>query len=416
MAVRTGKISRRAFLGGSLSLAGLSGTSAAFSKPIRAIKGAQWFDGTSFTEREGFVFGGLFTFHRPARIDDILDLTGAYLVPPYADAHNHGIGTGDEQRDRAMIRDYLRAGVFYMQSQGNLPLTAADKARLGLNRADGLDAILAQGSITGPGGHPMGLIRDLVLPRGGYPGYTLETLRDVRFYEVGSEVELHAKWPLVRAAGGDFVKYFLINSESHAERRDDPAYFGRRGVDPALARSIVALAHGDGKRASAHVKSSADFATALESGADIVAHVPQEELTPELVRRAAQRKVVVTTTTAFLARIHRGEPASFERVQKHNLRVLRDAGVHLAIGSDDPADPTPGEISHLSRLGVFSNAELLAMWTGSTARAIFPGRRIGALEEGYEASLLALDADPLDDLAHAQAIRLRMKQGIVLTA
>jgi predicted amidohydrolase YtcJ len=35
--------------------------------------------------------------------------------------------------------------------------------------------------------------------------------------------------------------------------------------------------------------------------------------------------------------------------------------------------------------------ELLSIWTGETARTIFPGRKIGSLQEGYEASFLALE-------------------------
>lgn len=405
---------RRAVLGGSVAL-GLAGCATpAEGGHARAITGAQWFDGARFASRTGFVIGDTLSFRRPARVDETLDLAGAYIVPPFADAHNHGIGTGVEARDRAMIAAYLNAGVFYMQSQGNLPLSAIDKARLGLNTPSGVDAIFAQGSITGPGGHPMGLIRDVLLPRGFFPDHTLETLRDVRFYEVVSEAELDAKWPLIRAAGGDFVKFFLFDSANHVARAADPAFVGRRGLDPALAPAVVTRAHADGKRASAHVVTAADFRVALEGGADIVAHIPEEVLTADDARRAADRRVVVITTCAFLFRLARGDGEVRRTAHTRNLRLLRDAGVHLAIGSDDPADPTPGEIAYLADLGVFSNAELLAMWSGATARAIFPERRIGRLEEGYEASLLALNANPLDDLTSAQSMRLRMKQGMVL--
>lgn len=380
-----------------------------------AISGALWFDGGTFVSRPGYVEQGRFTFRRPARIDSDLDLTGAHMVPPFADAHNHGIGTGVEERDRAMIASYLSAGVFYMQSHGNLPLSASEKQRLDLNAPQGLDAVFAQGSITGPGGHPMGLIRDVLLPRGFFPGQTLETLRDRRFFEVSSDADLRAKWPLIQAAGGDFVKFFLVNSEHHGERRDDPDYFGRRGLDPALAPLIVGRAHADGKRASAHVASAADFRTALASGADIIAHVPEVEITQEDARQAAERGVIVITTCAFLARQARNTARPIADIQTRNLRLLRDAGVHLAIGSDDPADPTPGEIAYLKGLRVFSDGELLALWTNATARAIFPGRRIGSLSEGYEASFLALETNPLVEAGAQPRIRLRFKQGVPLS-
>lgn len=408
------QVNRRAVLAGSLASAVAGCATQAARAPKLAITGALWFDGTRFVPRTMFVTHTIFTSRRPSRIDETLDLSGAYIVPPYADAHNHGIGTGVETRDRAMIADYLRAGVFYMQSQGNLPLSRQQQIQLGLGE-QGLEAKFAQGSITGPGGHPIALIRDVLLPAGYFPGRTLETLRDVRFYEVASEAELDAKWPLIQAAEGDFVKFFLVDSEFHVARAADPAFVGRRGLNPALAPAVVARAHADRKRASAHVSSAADFRVALDSGADIIAHVPIERLTAEDARRAAERGVIVITTCAFLFRIARGDGEVRRAAQTHNLRLLRDAGVHLAIGSDDPTDPTPREIAYLAELGVFSNAELLSMWSDATARAILPLRRVGRLEEGHDASFLALDRNPLDDLANAQSIRMRVKLGTRLS-
>ncbi len=46
--------------------------------------------------------------------------------------------------------------------------------------------------------------------------------------------------------------------------------------------------------------------------------------------------------------------------------------------------------------------------------AIFPDRKIGRLADGYEASFLVLDADPLADFSAIEKIRLRVKQGFHL--
>jgi hypothetical protein len=129
-----------------------------------------WTPGSSPRSRGGVSTVGSLSAD-PPRVARALDLSGAYLIPPFADAHNHGIGTGDEQRDRAMIGRYLRDGVLYMQSMGNAPLTRADRDRLGLGGPNGVDAMLAQGTITGTGGHPMGLLRNVLLPQGYFPGH-----------------------------------------------------------------------------------------------------------------------------------------------------------------------------------------------------------------------------------------------------
>jgi imidazolonepropionase-like amidohydrolase len=43
---------------------------------------------------------------------------------------------------------------------------------------------------------------------------------------------------------------------------------------------------------------------------------------------------------------------------------------------------------------------------------IFPQRRIGLLREGYEASFLAFEGNPLDDWRNIRRIRPRFKQGV----
>jgi imidazolonepropionase-like amidohydrolase len=415
-------LNRRKLILNSLAMAFAAGGTACLKRPVAApagevvgFQGGQWFTGDGFEPREAWSIDGLLTFARPAATGRTVDIGGSFVIPPFADAHNHGIGTGVPERDRAMVRSYLLAGVFYVRSMGNLPLLAADKAGLGLNAVDGLDAVFAQGSITGHGGHPVGLIRDVLMPQGFFPGRSLESLDGSRFHQVATLAELEAKWPAIRASHGDFIKFFLFNSDEYARRRDDPAFFGRRGLDPALAAAVVGKAHAEGLRAAAHVGNVADWRTALDAGVDIVGHLPAEGmLTTQDAQRAADAGVEVITTCGFLTRLARNSPqesAAIEARQGPNLQLLKQAGVRLTIGSDDPADPSQGEIAHLRELGVFNDLELLRMWTGESARAIFPGRQIGALEEGHEASFLALEGNPLADWQATQRIRLRFKRG-----
>ncbi len=60
------------------------------------------------------------------------------------------------------------------------------------------------------------------------------------------------------------------------------------------------------------------------------------------------------------------------------------------------------------------DADLLRTWAVETPQAIFPGRKIGRLEPGYEASFLVLDENPIDRLDALRTIRMRVKQGCVL--
>jgi imidazolonepropionase-like amidohydrolase len=102
----------------------------------------------------------------------------------------------------------------------------------------------------------------------------------------------------------------------------------------------------------------------------------------------------------------------FRKITIQNLRHLKDAGVPLVVGSDThPGGGALAEIEFLRDAEVFSNLELLTMWSETTPRAIFPRRKIGALEEGYEANFLVLEGNPIQDFSRVKKIRIRVKQG-----
>ena len=98
----------------------------------------------------------------------------------------------------------------------------------------------------------------------------------------------------------------------------------------------------------------------------------------------------------------------------NNLKILAANGVPIVIGADNPADTTADEAAYIQSLGVFDNAAMLRIWGSATSLAIFPHRNIGALKEGYEASFLALGANPLTDWTVTRRIQIRFKQGTLM--
>lgn len=130
---------------------------------------------------------------------------------------------------------------------------------------------------------------------------------------------------------------------------------------------------------------------------------------------AARRGITVITTVAALVRL---APDSLRaRARAHateNLRRPCAHGVRVAIGSDDVDGTSAEEAAYLRGLGVWDDAALLRAWSMDTPRAIFPGRRIGSLADGHEASFLALGGDPLADWSNVRRVRLRFKQGRLL--
>jgi len=386
-----------------------------------ALINGQWFDGQSFERKLAYSVDGRFTFKKPARIDRTLDLGSAWIVPPFADAHSHSLGQGIPGADSEFARGYLEAGVFYIQSQGNLPMTPADRAAIRLNTPSGIDAALSNATLTSHDSALHAFFSNMILPRGIFKGYTLETLNNVRYFEIDTIEELQAKWPSIVAQKDDFIKTYLWLTDN-APFTGPPPLMGKHALNTEVFRDIVRRAHSSGLRVSVHVVSAGDFKVAVEGGADEIAHMPSfGAITPELAKLAADRGVAVVTTMAQAAAAPESLPPPMREAAAAmrvgaitNLKTLIASGVTIVIGADTPADTAAAEAAYLQSLGVFDNAAMLRMWGTTTPAAIFPNRKIGVLDEGYEASFLALDADPLADWGATRKIRMRFKQGLFL--
>jgi imidazolonepropionase-like amidohydrolase len=379
-----------------------------------AYTNGKWFDGTKFVERTMFVRDGLFV-RNAARVDQTVDLGGGWVVPPFGEAHNHNVeGANVEQRSA----QYLRDGIFYVENPTIMP---NDPARERVNRPDTIDAIFATSCFTGTGGHPWDVV-ERNIKRGGMT----EAQGDGMFYfAVDSPQDVERRWPAFVAFKPDIVKTVLVYSDQYEKRKDDPAKLGWRGLDPALLPFIVKKSHAAGLPVTAHVENAADFHAAVAAGVDQIAHLPG--FRPELddmsgytngtfliagadAKLAARKGIVVVTTV--------GEAITASKetwdVIKANLRTLQAHGVRLAIGSDAYRAGVVPEVMALHALGVFSNAELLRLWSESTATAIFPRRKVGKLTPGYEASFIVLAGDPIADFENVKKVTRRVKRGLAL--
>ena len=373
-----------------------------------------WFDGARFKPMTVYAVDGRLSFQKPARVARTLDLGGAYVIPPFAEAHNHNLITASLVD--AGVPHYLGDGVFYAKMQSSLP-DLMKPIRDRLNKPDSVDVVFANGPLTGTGGHPVAL-RERLLGMGVYPGFTKETLNNQGYVLIDSLADLENKWDLIKSFNPDFIKTILIFSEEY-EKRKDPAFFGRKGLAPRLRPHIVARAHADGLRVSVHVDTAADFHNAVESGVDEIAHLPgrsrPERIAEDDAQRAAERGIVVVTTASLALRAK--DNPRYEEIramQRYNLQLLHEKGVKIAIGSDDVEQTSDGEVDYLRALRAFDDLALLNMWTKNSAETIFPARKIGALREGFEASFLALEGNPLEDFSNTKKVRHRVKQGHLL--
>ena len=296
---------------------------------VVAYINGQWFDGTRFAPRTMWVSNDRFV-NRPNRVDSTVDLAGGYVVPPFGEAHNHNVEPSPVFD--ALVRRYLRAGVFYVQDPNNLPRGRNELVGR-VNTRESIDVTFSNGGLTGPEGHPKE-IADRNITRGAW---TAADGDGGFFYTVADRPQLDRAWTKLRSTRPDFVKAYLLYSDEYAARLSDAATAGWRGLDPRLLPDVVRLAHAANLRVVVHVESAADFHTAVEAGVDQIAHIPgfrgdermqlpdpsRFAISRADARAAARRQIAVITTLAGLAEVKDVMfRESLSRLLKANLTVL----------------------------------------------------------------------------------------------
>lgn len=406
---------------------GHNATSAPSSLPAPNLhlKRGLWFNGSSFRPMEWYAVGGKLTSRRPARVDAVVDLRGRHVIPPLTEAHNHDLQ--NSFMAGRMAPGYLASGIFYSGQMGANP-DDIRPFRSFLGTPGSVDVMYVEALISASDGHPLGMALDSYKASGmeAKP----EDIRDRAYWAVDSLADLEARWDRIAKAKPALVKVMLIDSANYAANHGSPALFGKNGIDPALVPEIARRTHAIGARLVAHAETADDFAKAVTGGADIIAHLPgykigkgksaaDYRLSEESIAEAAKRGVTVITTTA-ISRFALEKPPELASVIRgnyvDNIRRLRAAGVRLAIGSDDVGGSVLSEIESVDRLNVVSRADLLRIATKDSALLLFPNRRIGAFVEGAEASLVALEGNPLKDLGALRRPKLAIKQGEILSS
>lgn len=400
--------------------------------PSYAFVNGQWFTGVGFRHGTLYAVNGVFADRAPARIDSTIDLAGGFVIPPFGDAHTHNL---DAPSNVPLLRDaYIREGTFYVQVLGN-SRSRADSSRAQFNRPCALDVAYANGGLTSTLSHPFLAFEPFAMglsnPR-QWNSHAAE-IRASRLREndgywfIDREADVAAKWPGVLAGRPDLIKLFLLDASESPPAAADTGLPTGHGLKPSLVPEIVRRAHNAGLRVAAHVETARDFEIALGAGVDILAHMPgyglqsQDRSISEAAARLAAERRVVVIPTVNLALPAQGpdSAATVERrreLQRRNLALLMAQGVRLAVGSDWYGRTAWGEIEALRALELWDNAGLLRLWAGETPQAIFPRRRLGRLEPGYEASFLVLSDDPLRRFEALRDIRFRVKQGCLVSA
>lgn len=401
-------------------------------KSFQFING-RWFDGKKFRHRVFYSVNGFLVSKKPSKIDETIDLKDGYAVPPFADAHCHHFDSSYNAAQQ--INMYLQNGVFYAKVQTDVLSGALQIAGL-VNKPTSVDVSYAHGALTHSYGHGIEVYEGLALGYFFDPKLYKENINKIAasrlrendaYYIIDTANDLESKWRKILDGKPDFIKIYLLTSENFPEKLKniDKIPLGSIGLNPELVPAIVQKAHAAGLRVSAHVDTEKDFRVALEAGVDEMAHLPgyyisledkseKYMLSEKDAKEAADRKIWVIPAPVFYGSIDQKVREKTDVVLKHNLQLLKKYRVQIAFGSDSYGRTSVEDVLYLSKTGVFNNLETLKIWTEETPRTIFPGRKIGKLKDGYEASFIVLEKNPVENFENIKTIWFRFKQGSVL--
>src|SRR4029079_3586451 len=149
-----------------------------------------WFDGQKFVPKTFYTVNRLLSNKKPVIIDRTFDLTAKFVVPPFAEAHNHNLDWSSDAQFERVNRMYLKDGVFYVKNPNSLlRVKAPTDARI--NLPNSVDAILSNGGLTASGGHPI----EIVTPQRGFKPDDGE---GGFYYVIDSLADLDRKWSTIK--------------------------------------------------------------------------------------------------------------------------------------------------------------------------------------------------------------------------
>lgn len=405
-----------------------------FSQAIE-LKNGNYYIGSVFKNYPSlYINDGVFTFKKPQKIDSIINLDNKFILPPFAEGHTHKIDNPKELDKE--VNNFLKQGVFYALVLNNFSSTVENN-RNELTKYNSLDVLFANGGITVKGQHPSFAYERII--SGISDWWTPENTEKIKSsnkaendaYWLMDSIDLvEEKWDAFLATKPDIVKVYIMNVSNQTQ---DP-----RTLSESTIKYIVKKAKQSKLRVVAHIESFDDLKVGLRCGINIFGHMPHYNVNfaPKIpeefrfnikeIKLIKKLKPVIMPTISFNEdfSIVRNEKNNYQgefdttgfnrslKFQKERLLRLSKYGFKFAIGSD--RDFFFSELFYWFKYNIFSSQEILNIATIETPKVIFPNRKLGEFKEGFEASLLVYDKNPLDNYKELKNIRLKIKNGVVL--
>jgi len=359
----------------------------------------------------------------------MIDLSKKFVLPGLIDMHTHITGERDPNRnphewltlndeDFALeaipyLKVTLEAGFTTIRNLGaSYTNINALKRAIEKGTIDGPRIIASTGAISATGGH------------GDFHGYRSEIYnafeKNAGICD-GSDDCRRAVRAMVKQ-GADIIKV----TATGGVLSNTSAGVGQQLTDDEL-RAIVETAHSLGRKVAAHAHSADGINAALKAGVNSIEH--GSYLNEESVMLFKKTNAYLVPT--LLAGVHMGEESEINDqippfivdkinqvipVVEESFRRAVKGNVKIAFGTDSGVSKhgtNAREFELMVKYGM-SPEESIKSATVNAADLLGMYDKIGSIEKGKIADIIAVDDDPLTDISILLEVQFVMKSGIII--
>ena len=375
------------------------------------------FDGGRVT-----ALGPAATIHLPAGVTP-LDLPGLTCLPGLIDAHVH-LTVDPDHSGYEGLGVSLPAQVIIGVRNARATLAAGFTTVRNVG-ADGYTDValrdgIAKGDIDGPrmqvSGPPLGITG----------GHADNNLLPFSYHDVAEGVAdgpwaARTKVRQNAKCGVDLIK--IMASGGVLSKGDEP---GAEQYSLEEMQAIVTEAHKLGRRVAAHAHGTQAITDAIIAGVDSVEHASliddrgialAKQHGTWLVMDIYDDDYILATGSAGGGMLEESivKERKLGRLQRENFRRAHAAGALMAFGTDAGVYPHGDNARQFAKMVEWGMTPIEAIRTATLNAAQLMGwsDRVGAIEPGRFADIVAVDGDPTQDVHRLEHVRFVMQGGMV---
>lgn len=332
----------------------------------------------------------------------VFEWPGATLLPGLIDSHTHLSMDGSLEnyldrmtdsvpvltlRATAMMRKDLMAGVTTCRCLGDREfLDVACREAVERGEVMGPRLLVATRGIRAPEGH-------------GFVGYPFKGAEEIK-NAVHENI----------ARGANLIKIYITGTLKGTGSL--PAYLTREEI-----KLVIDESHNAGIPVAAHCVGGEGLDWAIEFGLDTIEHAYQ--ITPEQVARLARSNTSLVLTPGAVLAEERVKRLPKSLIQGHllereqmftSMALAVDAHIGFGVGTDGTHGDLARDIQYLSELGA-THFKALKAATSDGAKVCGIGRETGSLEKGKYADIIAVEGNPLEQLAALKKVIAVVSKG-----